>query len=75
MTIDHEGAHVDFDKLYNVIIMMASVYILSSLFTYLQGVTAAKLSQYTVSTMRATCSGRFRICRYATPTLTGTATS
>ena len=33
--------------------MMASVYILSSLFTYLQGVTAAKLSQYTVSTMRA----------------------
>ena len=53
MTIDHEGAHVDFDKLYNVIIMMASVYILSSLFTYLQGVTAAKLSQYTVSTMRA----------------------
>ena len=53
MTIDHEGAHVDFDKLYNVIIMMATVYILSSLFTYLQGVTAAKLSQYTVSTMRA----------------------
>ncbi len=53
MTIDHEGAHVDFEKLYNVIIMMASVYILSSLFTYLQGVTAAKLSQYTVSTMRA----------------------
>lgn len=53
MTIDHEGAHVDFDKLYNVIILMAVVYILSSVFTYLQGVAAAKLSQNTVSTMRA----------------------
>ena len=53
ITIDHEGAHVDFDKLYVVVAVMAGVYVLSSLLTYLQGVAAAKLSQNTVSTMRA----------------------
>lgn len=53
ITIDHEGAHVDFDKLYNVVILMAITYILASLFTYLQGVAAAKLSQNTVCSMRA----------------------
>lgn len=53
ITIDHDGAHVDFDKLYMVVIVMAVVYIASSVLTYLQGVAAAKLSQNTVSTMRA----------------------
>ncbi len=53
ITIDHDGAHVDFDKLYMVVAVMAGVYVLSSLLTYLQGVAAAKLSQNTVSTMRA----------------------
>ncbi len=53
ITIDHDGAHVDFDKLYMVVAVMAGVYILSSVMTYLQGVAAAKLSQNTVSTMRA----------------------
>lgn len=52
MTIDHDGAHVDFAKLYKVVILMALTYILSSVFTYLQGIAAAKLSQNTVSTMR-----------------------
>ena len=53
ITIDTEGAHVDFDKLYIVVIVMAAVYILSSALTYLQGVAAAKLSQNTVRTLRA----------------------
>ncbi|MCI6842996.1 MAG: ABC transporter ATP-binding protein/permease [Clostridiales bacterium] len=52
ITIDHDGAHVDFAKLYKTVILMAAVYIVSSVFTYLQGIAAAKLSQNTVSTMR-----------------------
>ncbi len=52
ITIDAEGMHVDFDKLYTVVVVMAVVYICSSLLTYLQGITAAKLSQNTVYTMR-----------------------
>ena len=52
ITIQDEQLHVDFDKLYTVVAIMAIVYILSSLLTYLQGITAAKLSQNTVCTMR-----------------------
>jgi len=52
MTIDAEGLHVDFDRLYVVVAIMAVTYIASSLLTYLQGITAAKLSQNTVCTMR-----------------------
>lgn len=52
ITIDSEGMHVDFDKLYTVVAIMAVVYICSSVLTYLQGITAAKLSQNTVCTMR-----------------------
>lgn len=52
ITIDYDGAHVDFAKLYKTVILMAAVYIVSSVFTYLQGIAAAKLSQNTVSTMR-----------------------
>lgn len=54
ITIDYDkGTHVDFDKLYLVVSIMAIVYIASSILTYLQGVAAAKLSQNTVSVMRA----------------------
>ncbi|MBQ8249196.1 MAG: ABC transporter ATP-binding protein [Clostridia bacterium] len=52
ITIQDEQLHVDFDKLYTVVAIMAVVYILSSLLTYLQGITAARLSQNTVCTMR-----------------------
>ena len=52
ITIEDEQLHVDFDKLYTVAALMAAVYICSSLLTYLQGITAAKLSQNTVCTMR-----------------------
>ncbi len=53
VTIDSEGAHVNFDKLYTVVAVMAGVYLVSSLLTYLQALTAAKLSQNTVCTMRS----------------------
>lgn len=54
ITIDYDkGTHVDFNKLYLVVSIMAIVYIASSILTYLQGVAAAKLSQNTVSVMRA----------------------
>ena len=58
ITIDHDGAHVDFAKLYKTVILMAAVYIVSSVFTYLQGIAAAKLSQNTVSTMRQDLFGK-----------------
>ena len=52
ITIDGTQLHVDFDKLYSTVAIMAAVYIASSVLTYLQGITAAKLSQNTVCTMR-----------------------
>ena len=52
MTIEGDRVHVDFAKLYRVVLLMAGTYVLSSIFTYLQGIAAAKLSQNTVSTMR-----------------------
>ncbi len=52
ITIDEGQLHVDFDRLYTVVALMAVVYIASSLLTYFQGITAAKLSQNTVCTMR-----------------------
>lgn len=54
ITIDFEKGltEVNFDKLYTTVALMAAVYIASSLLTYVQGVTAAKLSQNTVLTMR-----------------------
>ncbi|MBQ8509576.1 MAG: ABC transporter ATP-binding protein [Clostridia bacterium] len=53
ITIDDFQLSVDFDKLINVVIAMAVVYVISSILTYIQGITAAKLSQNTVSSMRA----------------------
>ncbi len=54
ITIDFEKGltAVDFDKLFTTIAIMAAVYIVSSVLTYFQGITAAKLSQNTVLTMR-----------------------
>ncbi len=52
ITIDSEGVHVDFQRLFIVVAIMAVVYAVSSLLTYLQGIAAAKLSQNTVCTMR-----------------------
>jgi len=54
ITIDFDKGltEVDFDKLYTTVAIMAVVYILSSLLTYVQGIAAAKLSQNTVLTMR-----------------------
>ncbi len=52
ITIDEGQLHVNFEKLISTVIMMAVVYVISSALTYLQGITAAKLSQNTVCTMR-----------------------
>lgn len=52
ITIDSDGVHVDFQRLFIVVAIMAVVYAVSSLLTYLQGIAAAKLSQNTVCTMR-----------------------
>ena len=53
ITIDDNQLHVDFDSLYTTVILMALTYIGASFLTYLQGVTSAKLSQNTVSSMRS----------------------
>ncbi len=53
ITIDDSHLHVDFDRLYVVVALMAGTYLLSSVLTYLQGVASAKLSQNTVASMRA----------------------
>ena len=48
--VDHkDGA---FDRLITILITMAVVYIFSSLFTWIQGVLSAKVSQSTVYTLR-----------------------
>lgn len=52
ITIDEGQLHVDFAKLSYTVAAMGVVYLLSALLTYLQGITAAKLSQNTVCTMR-----------------------
>lgn len=43
---------IDFQGLGKTLIALGIVYILSSLFTYMQGIFSAKLSQFTVKTMR-----------------------
>ena len=46
MTIEHGQLEVDFQKLITAVILMAIVYALSSLFTYLQGILAYRLYTY-----------------------------
>ncbi|MCD8096114.1 MAG: ABC transporter ATP-binding protein/permease [Ruminococcus sp.] len=52
ITIDDEKLSVDFDNLIKTLVVLGVVYILLSVFTYLQGIFSARLSQYTVKTMR-----------------------
>ncbi len=52
ITIDGDNTSVNFKKLIQTLILLAAVYIASSIFTYLQGIFSARLSQYTVKTMR-----------------------
>ena len=44
--------NVDFPSLYKTIILLASIYVVSALLSYLQGIFSAKLSQSTVFHMR-----------------------
>ena len=52
ITLDDNKLDVDRDKLIKTLIALGIVYLASSLFSYLQGIFSAKLSQRTVSTMR-----------------------
>lgn len=52
MTLTENRLSVDSDKLVKTLIVLASVYVLQAVLSYLQGIFAAKLSQYTVKTMR-----------------------
>lgn len=52
ITISDGRAGVDFQGLVRTLIILGAVYVGSSVFTYLQGILSAKLSQTTVRTMR-----------------------
>ena len=52
ITITGDKTSVDFQGLGKTLIVLGAVYFGSSLFTYLQGLFSAKLSQFTVKTMR-----------------------
>ena len=51
ITLTKKKTSVDFSAL-GTLIGLGAVYLLSSVFTYMQGIFSAKLSQYTVKTMR-----------------------
>ncbi|MGN0622617.1 MAG: ABC transporter ATP-binding protein [Oscillospiraceae bacterium] len=52
ITVTEDKLGVGFSKLLQALIGLGAVYAAQSLFTYLQGLFSAKLSQYTVKTMR-----------------------
>lgn len=52
ITLTKKKTNVDFGALGKTLIGLGLVYLLSSVFTYMQGIFSAKLSQYTVKTMR-----------------------
>lgn len=52
ITLDNKHLNVETAKLLKMLIILGIVYISNSVFTYLQGILSAKLSQRTVSTMR-----------------------
>ena len=52
ITLTKKKTSVDFSSLGKTLIGLGAVYLLSSVFTYMQGIFSAKLSQYTVKTMR-----------------------
>lgn len=53
ITLSGAQLSVDFTGLIRVLVVMALVYVLSSVLTYFQGIFAARLSQVTVRNMRA----------------------
>ena len=52
ITITKKRTSVDFSGLGKTLVLLGIVYLFSSLFTFLQGICSARLSQYTVKTMR-----------------------
>lgn len=52
ITITEKRLNVDLGGLGRSLVLLGVVYVASSVFTYLQGILSAKLSQYTVKTMR-----------------------
>lgn len=52
ITITEKRLNVDLGGLGSSLVLLGVVYAASSVFTYLQGILSAKLSQYTVKTMR-----------------------
>lgn len=52
ITITEQKLNVDFPALTEALILLGIVYLSSSVFTYLQGIISARLSQTTVKTMR-----------------------
>lgn len=50
ITLTKKKTSVDFGALGKTLIGLGAVYLLSSVFTYMQGIFSAKLSQYTVKT-------------------------
>jgi ATP-binding cassette subfamily B protein len=53
ITLSDSRLHVDFARLEQLLVLLAVVYVASSLLTYLQGLFSAKLSQATVRSMRS----------------------
>ncbi|HIZ82925.1 MAG TPA: ABC transporter ATP-binding protein/permease [Firmicutes bacterium] len=53
ITITDSRLQVDFQGLFKMLVLLGITYVLSSVFTYFQGIFAAKLSQTTVRNMRA----------------------
>lgn len=53
ITLKQNKLSVDFVKLFKLLGLMATIYVISSLFTYLQGIMSAKLSLTTVRNMRS----------------------
>lgn len=52
ITLDGKRLSVDFAQLGLMLALLLLTYVLQSLFTYMQGIFSARLSQYTVNTMR-----------------------
>ena len=52
ITVTEQKLNVDFPALEKALILLGIVYLSSSVFTYLQGIISAHLSQFTVKTMR-----------------------
>jgi ATP-binding cassette subfamily B protein len=52
ITLDDKKLSVDTERLIKILIVLGVVYLMNSVFSYLQGIFSARLSQKTVSTMR-----------------------